>query len=68
MSFRKPEATLLMHYAIPSEALTELCSVGIAKMAIFGFHCARCQADFHIDRKPSFCPGCGARFIKERPW
>ena len=54
---------LFMHYAIPSENLPDLAQVGIAKIAIFAFRCGDCQEDFHIDRKPDYCPKCGAYFV-----
>jgi len=54
--------TLWQHYAIPSENLPDLAQVGISKIAIFAFRCGECQADFHIDKKPYFCPWCGVQF------
>lgn len=59
-------AELLMHYSIPSENLPELARVGIAEIAIFAFRCGGCSEDFHIDRKPNYCPACGTYFIAER--
>jgi hypothetical protein len=47
---------LWMHYAIPSESLPDLAQVGSAKVAMFAFRCGDCKEDFHIDRKPNFCP------------
>ena len=58
-------ATLKLHYAIPSEGLPELATVGVAHIAIFAFRCGNCDCDFHIDRKPEFCPQCGANFDQE---
>ena len=56
---------LLMHYAIPSDNLPRLATVGIAEIAMFGWRCGECQADFHLDQKPSFCPICGRKFTCE---
>ena len=61
-------ANLWMHYAIPSEGLSELAQVGQAHIALFAFRCSECQTDFHIDRKPIFCPGCGELFERESPF
>src|SRR6267154_1458785 len=59
-------ADLLMHYSIPSENLPDLATVGCAKISIFAFRCGSCSADFHIDRKPEFCPKCGIKYAGER--
>lgn len=56
---------LLMHYAIPSEGLPSLAKVGIAYVAMFAWRCGNCNGDFHLDRKPTFCPVCGTKFDSE---
>lgn len=56
---------LLMHYAIPSERLPDLAKVGIASVAMFAWRCGNCSVDFHLDRKPKFCPVCGTEFTRE---
>ena len=56
---------LLMHYAIPSEGLPQLAKVGIAYVAMFAWRCGNCNVDFHLDRKPMFCPVCGTKFTSE---
>jgi len=56
-------AELLMHYAVPSEGLPELATVGVAKVAMFAFRCGECREDFHIDHKPNYCPKCGVYFV-----
>ena len=58
-------ADLLMHYAIPSEGLPQLAKVGIAYVAMFAWRCGNCNVDFHLDRKPTFCPVCGTKFTSE---
>jgi rRNA maturation endonuclease Nob1 len=55
----------MQHYAIPSENLPALAQVGCAKIAMFAFRCGECGCDFHIDRKPGFCPECGSEFTLE---
>jgi rRNA maturation endonuclease Nob1 len=54
-----------MHYAVPSENLPDLAKVGIACVAMFAWRCGDCHVDFHLDRKPRFCPGCGTEFTRE---
>jgi rRNA maturation endonuclease Nob1 len=56
---------LLMHYALPSERLPDLAKVGIAYVAMFAWRCGNCNVDFHLDRKPGFCPVCGTEFTRE---
>jgi hypothetical protein len=56
---------LLMHYAIPSERLPNLAKIGIAYLAVFAWRCAKCSEDFHLDRKPRYCPACGTEFTCE---
>jgi rRNA maturation endonuclease Nob1 len=60
---------LLMHYAIPSKGLPQLApqlaKVGIAYVAMFAWRCGSCNSDFHLDKKPSFCPVCGTKFTRE---
>jgi rubrerythrin len=56
---------LLMHYAIPSEGLPDLAKVGVAHVAMFAWRCGNCNVDFHLDRKPKFCPVCGTEFTTE---
>ena len=48
----KLHAELFMHYRVAS-------TVGLSKVDIFAFRCKTCSTDFHIDRKPVFCPQCG---------
>ena len=59
-------ARLLMHYAIPSENLPELATIGVARVAIFGFRCEACEHDFHISEMPHFCPFCGIVITGEK--
>jgi rRNA maturation endonuclease Nob1 len=55
-------ADLKMHYAL------EGISKSVSDFAIFAFRCGDCHHDFHIDKKPEFCPECGAKFTREVPF
>lgn len=50
--------SLFFHYAKDSQ-------IGIAKVTIFAWRCGGCQMDFHLDRRPDYCPVCGEQFEKE---
>ncbi len=52
-------ADLLIHYELPA-------TVGISPTRMFAFRCEKCEADFHLDKKPVYCPFCCTRFVSER--
>lgn len=43
---------MLKHYAEHVEIIT-------SKVLITALRCVHCQADFHIDMEPRYCPNCG---------
>lgn len=53
-------ATRRIHYVIKD------CYIGCGKNDVTAIRCSVCNADFHIDRTPGFCPMCGAKFDGEK--
>jgi hypothetical protein len=55
-------ATLWKHYTL-RQLVGE--SGGGRIELLHGLRCSNCSTDFHCDRTPAFCPGCGESFIGE---